>query len=51
MLAIAEHLAERLQLSLDAAPVADVELEALLADLEQMSDDEARALLEGGGAA
>ena len=51
VLAIVEHLAERLQLSLDAAPVADAELEALLADLEQMSDDEARALLEGGGAA
>lgn len=51
VLAIAEHLAERLQLSLDAAPAADAELEALLADLEQIGDDEARALLEGGGRA
>ncbi len=48
--ALAEHLAARLHLSLDA-PAGDAELDALLTDLEQMSDDEARALLERGGVA
>jgi hypothetical protein len=42
-----------MQVSLDTATGAgaDAELEALLADLEQMSDDEARALLERGSTA
>lgn len=48
--AIASHLAERMQLPLDAAPAPDTELDALLAELEQMSDDEARAQLVQGGA-
>ncbi|MGD9836054.1 MAG: acyl carrier protein, partial [Piscinibacter sp.] len=46
--AIAGHLAERMQLPLDEAPAPDVELDALLAELEQMSDHEARAQLVRG---
>ena len=51
--AMAAHLAERLGLALDAAeaPAVEPDLDALLAELEQMSDDEARAQLERGDAA
>lgn len=56
VLALAEHLAERLHVALDAAAgpapplsasAADSELDALIDDIEQMSDEEARALLNG----
>jgi len=56
VLALAEHLAERLQVALDApaapaqavsAPAAGSELDALIDDIERMSDEEARALLNG----
>jgi acyl carrier protein len=51
--AMAAHLAERLGVALDAAeaPAVEPDLDALLAELEQMSDDEARAQLERGDAA
>ena len=46
--ALGTHLAERLQIALDAPAASPAELEALLQDLEQMSDEDARALLEQG---
>ena len=56
VLALSEHLAERLQVALDspAAPApaasiaaADSEFDALIDDIERMSDEEARELLKG----
>lgn len=50
VLAIAAHVAQRLQLPLDAPPGGEADIEALLAELEGMSDADARAQLDGGAA-
>ena len=51
---LADHLAGRLEIPLDAEPATgvgndDIDVMALLAELEQLSDDDAQRLLAEGG--